>query len=103
MRPALKPGDVILVDTWRYDNKTPAPGDIILFTRNKQDKRVFIKRVHQAPKALKATSDQIYVLGDNRAYSTDSRQFGLIDKKQIMGRATFIFLDPNGFQFKGLN
>ena len=33
----------------------------------------------------------IYVLGDNRRFSTDSRHFGLIDSTQVIGKARYIF------------
>lgn len=102
MKPTLTPGDVILVDTWRYHNETPKAGDIVLFTRNQQGKKVFIKRVHIAPESMHDNPNQVYVLGDNRAYSTDSRQFGLIDVKLIKGQATLILLDPHGLSLKPL-
>ena len=103
MKPTLKPGDVILVDTWSYHNETPKAGDIVLFTRDERDKQVFIKRVHTAPELMHANPNQVYVLGDNRAYSTDSRHFGFVDQKRIKGQATLILLDPHGFSLKPLN
>jgi len=38
-------------------------------------------------KTLSLTSDQYFVLGDNRPNSYDSRRFGAIDKNVIVGRA----------------
>jgi signal peptidase I len=39
----------------------------------------------------------VYVLGDNRPYSMDSRALGPIDKKKITGRAIFRFYPFNKF------
>jgi signal peptidase I len=36
---------------------------------------------------------QVFVLGDNRPQSMDSRMFGSVDKNQIVGRA-FVVLWP---------
>ena len=43
-------------------------------------------------------SDQYYVLGDNRPVSLDSRYFGAITKKEIIGRAWLRVFPFNTFQ-----
>jgi signal peptidase I len=37
------------------------------------------------------------VFGDNRAHSSDSREFGPIPKKDIIGKAFFVYWPPNAF------
>lgn len=102
MKPTLAPGDIIIVDTWRYRASLPMPKDIIIFTRDEIRGSVFIKRVHPVPEHIESSSRKYYVLGDNQAFSKDSRHFGLIDLSQIRGKATFILLGVNGLKLNPL-
>lgn len=80
MLPFLKPGDVVLV------NKLSAPGvgDIVVI-QNPEDQRMFlIKRVK------KVDDRTFFVLGDNLKKSRDSRHFGLVDKKSVVGKVFWI-------------
>lgn len=76
MHPSLKKGDNVLVSKIGRINK----GDIVVYSAKERD---YIKRV-------KSISDGKYFLeGDNGEFSTDSRKFGLVDKKEIVGKAIF--------------
>lgn len=50
---------------------------------------------------LKVPPDNYFVLGDNRAVSSDSRDWGFVPKANIIGRAAFVYWplgqDNNGF------
>ena len=50
-------------------------------------------------RALKIEDGQYLVFGDNRPFSLDSRFFGVIQAKEVVGRVVFIFwpLDKLGF------
>jgi signal peptidase I len=48
---------------------------------------------------LKVPAGKIYVMGDNRTNSTDSRIIGPVDKKWVVGRAIFRFLPIKYFGF----
>jgi phage repressor protein C with HTH and peptisase S24 domain len=73
MRPTYAPGDTLLAATWLR----PKVGVVVVVTHNQ---RPLIKRV------TKLTSDRIWVEGDNRDASTDSRQFGSLPRSQIRAR-----------------
>ncbi len=46
---------------------------------------------------IRVEENKIFVMGDNRNHSRDSREIGLVDKKQIIGGAVFRFWPLNEF------
>ena len=74
MLPTLKPNQDILVWCWFY---TPKKGDLVAF--KKQGKEM-IKRIQ------KVRGREYFVIGDNKKESTDSRNFGWINKSEIIGK-----------------
>ena len=73
MSPNLKPGQIVV--GWNHGE--PRVGEIIIFQHDGLEK---VKRIDQIE------NGKFFVLGDNLTESTDSRQFGLIDHSQILGR-----------------
>ncbi len=74
MLPTLKPGQDVLVWCWFLKLKI---GDLVVFNRGGKE---MIKRIHLYH------GRSIFVLGDNRKESTDSRSFGWVDKSEIIGK-----------------
>ncbi len=77
MEPTLKNGDKILTTNIFYLFNLPKINDIVVF----EDKgKIFVKRIK------KIRNNKYLVLGDNKNDSLDSRNFGEIDKTQILGK-----------------
>jgi nickel-type superoxide dismutase maturation protease len=84
MWPALKPAQIVVVARHR----TPRVGDVVVIIHGGMEK---VKRLT----AYKGGT--IFVEGDNQAASTDSRDFGWLDKNVIRG----IVVWPRKIQKKG--
>lgn len=81
MAPTLLPGDIILVDTWQTPSALE-PNQIVVFKRA-QRSIVLVKRLNE----LRSTEAglEMFMLGDNRSYSTDSRRFGWVSTEHVIG------------------
>jgi len=81
MRPALEPGDYVLVNRWAYKFHPPVKGDLVVVQDPETPQRFLVKRVSDVPDAT-----QIRVAGDNADRSRDSRAFGPISLREIVGK-----------------
>lgn len=79
MYPTLKPGQDVLVLCWFFKLKV---GDLVVFIK---DGKEMVKRVQ------KCNDRCIFVIGDNVKMSIDSRDFGWIDKKDLIGKVIYVF------------
>ncbi len=78
MAPLFSDGDEVLFDP--YINQTLNIGDILLFNHPYKKHNKLVKRI------TKIKGDSLYFLeGDNSFNSSDSRTFGYINKKSIIG------------------
>lgn len=76
MFPTLKNGEHILVLRFFLSLKE---GDIII-VKDIIEKKSLVKRIK------KSDNGRYYVIGDNEKESTDSRHFGWVKRKQILGK-----------------
>ncbi len=83
MTPAFRVGDRILVNRLSYLLNKPRIRDVVVLKREK----FIIKRIAKIKPS--ADGDIFFVTGDNRRESTDSRHFGWVRKKDIVGRVMF--------------
>lgn len=82
MLPFLKPQSIVLVSSVPYFFSKPKVGDVVACEINE---KVFLKRVKSILK------EQYYLEGDNKNDSIDSRSFGSVVKKNIVGKVIFSF------------
>ncbi len=81
MTPTLKPKSSVISFNWYYLFKEAKANDIVVA---KVDSRLIIKRI------TKVNGQKVWLEGDNRKESTDSRNFGWINNKQLLGKVIMI-------------
>jgi nickel-type superoxide dismutase maturation protease len=80
MIPTLHSGQDVLSFNWAYIGRKPKVGEIIVLSLNGRD---LIKRIE------KIMGDEVWVMGDNRAESTDSRDFGTVAIESVVGKVVY--------------
>jgi type IV secretory pathway protease TraF len=96
MLPTLPNGSYAIVDTNLYKLFQINRGDILLFRTEKEEvvKKIIgfpNEKIEVAGKEINLANDEIYIIGINLAESIDSRNYGPISKKQIMGKVVLNF------------
>lgn len=79
MEPEIREGDRVLVNTLSYVLSRPKEGDVVV-VRHPEESRYLVKRI------VRVEGKDFFILGDNRDYSVDSRQFGPVPRELIIGR-----------------
>ena len=79
MEPTFSSGTTLLVSSIPYLFRNPLVNEIIVL-QSPKDRRYIVKRIQKEKK------DKYFVVGDNKEASTDSRNFGWIEKKDIRGK-----------------
>ncbi len=88
MEPAYSAGERVVVNRLAYLLRPPVAGDVVV-VRDPEDRgRLLLKRVSADPAAATARG-ACYVLGDNAAASRDSRAFGPVPRRAVIGKAWF--------------
>lgn len=80
MLPGFLPGSLVLAlrKRWQRPGRHMRIGDVVIIQHNGREQ---IKRI-----AKLAADGRVYVLGDNRELSTDSRHFGWLKASAVKGR-----------------
>ncbi len=79
MEPAIKEGSYVLVNCW---HPSLSPDDVVVVRGI--DGTILIKRIKNVGK------NGLFLLGDNRSKSVDSRRFGLLDSKMVIGKVVAV-------------
>jgi len=125
MVPTLSNGQFVMVNRLVYKFGDPAHGDVVVFHYPRDPEQEYIKRIIGLPgdtvtinnghvyvngqqldePYIAATTrttgewqvpgDHIFVLGDNRNNSQDSRSFGFVSMENVIGKAIFIYWPPD--------
>lgn len=80
MFPMFKTGDEAIAVSFFFQKLKV--GDVIIF-KHSTPPFVLIKRI------IKISNNKFWVEGDNKKESIDSRKFGFISKKDIIGKVVF--------------
>lgn len=79
MNPSFNAGDKVLVNKLSYFLSKPRIGDVVVLRR----KKFIIKRI------AKVKEGKVFVIGENKEESTDSRSFGWVSGREIIGKVIF--------------
>jgi nickel-type superoxide dismutase maturation protease len=80
MAPRLRPGALVVAEPLD-DTAVLRPGDVVVARRPDRPQLEIIKRIHSIDAA-----GTIFLVGDNVAASTDSRDFGVVTRDQVLAR-----------------
>jgi nickel-type superoxide dismutase maturation protease len=83
MRPGVEPGDRLLVGRWLR----PRRGALVVVRDPEYPSTFLLKRV-----ASVASNGDVVVRGDNPNVSRDSRHFGAVARRLVIGRAFYRYL-----------
>jgi phage repressor protein C with HTH and peptisase S24 domain len=78
MEPTYRPGDLVVGCRWFI----PRVGQVVLV---QHAGKLYVKRIQRISRG------DVWVVGDNQPYSTDSRHFGALSTKQLSARALLKF------------
>lgn len=79
MSPTLKEDSEVFVNRCAFVFRNPQKNTIIAL-KDPRDGKVLLKRITKVEKG------KYFVEGDNKKHSTDSRDFGMIEKSDIIGK-----------------
>lgn len=86
MLPTLVPGDrLVVMGLWRVH-----AGDVVAVADPRNPSRLLVKRVA----AVDRRAGMVTVVGDNQSASTDSRTFGPVPRRSLVGRVVYRYGPP---------
>ncbi len=95
MSPTFLPGDRLLVLPWRPSSSPPEKGEVVVARDPEQEGRLLLKRVAGIERTAgegRRSELLVDLRGDHEAESRDSRAFGPVPVRAIVGRVWFRYL-----------
>ncbi|MEM7345849.1 MAG: nickel-type superoxide dismutase maturation protease [Chloroflexota bacterium] len=86
MLPHLQPGDEVLFNPRAYHHHSPQVGDLVIAQHPYQPDLRLVKRITDI-----LDNGHYVIKGDNPTESTDSRTFGTVTAKHLLGQVTSRF------------
>jgi len=92
MAPTVLPDDRVYVDTRAFRDRSPVRGELVVARETAPPQRYFVKRVAflagdtPTPGGPVVPAGSVYLLGDNLDASRDSRTFGPVPVRSLVGR-----------------
>lgn len=90
MEPTFHAGDRLFVCRFWYRLRPLRVGDVVVLTDPRDDK-LLLKRITAVEEG------HIFVVGDNKAMSTDSRTFGAVSSARIVGKVIWRYYRKKGY------
>jgi len=100
MEPAVLKGDRVLADKTAYKRMAPKKGDVVVLVYPDDRSKRYVKRIEALPGETVTGADGmkkevphgfVYLLGDNREHSVDSRQFGLVPLTDVIAKVRQVY------------
>jgi len=100
MEPAVLKGDRVLADKTAYQRMAPKKGDVVVLVYPDDRSKRYVKRIEALPGETITGADRlqkevphglVYLLGDNREHSADSRQFGLVPLTDVIAKVRQVY------------
>ena len=88
MSPTINPGNIVFASPLPYFLSKPKVNDLVIVF-DPRDGRILVKRI------TKIDKNEYFVAGDNKTKSVDSRTFGSLKRRDIIGKVIQVIRSNN--------